>query len=332
MVDTSAAFRHEGDVEQDVRSRLRWDVRVDDSLINVRVLEGGRVMLSGTVGSLAEKRQAEMLAHVEGASSVDTAGLEVARWARDDDLRRGKYADVSDSGISAAIQAALAHDPRVDASRIDVEVEDHDVWLRGDVTHAEARRSATQDAYNTVGVDYVVDRLRVRPESLDDATIENLLESSLRSRDLLDGAGIEVHVRDRAARLTGDVSSLADYWLADQAASAVRGLEALTNDLTVRGRKPQIWSKWYGFYPRPTSPGVLPNEVSDITDRQIYADVRDELFWSPFVDLDDISVSVDDGIVTLSGTVGSARELEYARQNALEGGALDIRNELKLVN
>ena len=40
-------------------------------------------------------------------------------------------------------------------------------------------------------------------------------------------------------------------------------------------------------------------------DWAILEDVRDELFWSPFVNEDEIEVPVDSGRVTLSGTVDS---------------------------
>jgi osmotically-inducible protein OsmY len=44
------------------------------------------------------------------------------------------------------------------------------------------------------------------------------------------------------------------------------------------------------------------------------------LWWSPFVDSDDVNVTVDDGVVTLTGAVDSWSEYNAAANNAYEGG------------
>jgi osmotically-inducible protein OsmY len=328
-VDTSSVYRDEGEIADDIRERMRWDVRVDDSLIEVLSLAGGRVLLSGTVGSLAEKMLAEQLAWVEGVTDVDATRLEVERWARDDDLRRGKYTDTTDAEIYSALLNAFRNDPRVVGATIDVSVDGGTVWLRGDIDNVEAKNAAERDAYNTVGVDRVLNHLRVRPEVLTDSAIEDLMESALRSRGLMDVYEIEVDVNDRHGRLTGDVDTLADFWQADRAASAVRGLEEVRNDLTVRGRAPQLTRQWYGLYPRSASPGLSAAEVQSKTDRELFADVRSELFWSPFVDEEEIILDVEDGVVTLSGTVDTMREADAAKDNAFEAGAIAVRNELE---
>jgi len=57
--------------------------------------------------------------------------------------------------------------------------------------------------------------------------------------------------------------------------------------------------------------------------------VEDRFFWSPFIDGEDISVSVDDEVVTLSGKVDTDREERLAVQSALEAGADGVRNRLE---
>ena len=63
-------------------------------------------------------------------------------------------------------------------------------------------------------------------------------------------------------------------------------------------------------------------------DWEIREDVKDQLWWSPFADEDDINVSVNDGVVTLSGTVDSWSEHDDAEKNAFQGGAKDVTNSL----
>lgn len=52
--------------------------------------------------------------------------------------------------------------------------------------------------------------------------------------------------------------------------------------------------------------------------------------WSPFVDGDDITVSVKDGVVTLRGEVETYSEGQSAVDNAYEGGAKKVENDLDI--
>jgi HSP20 family molecular chaperone IbpA len=64
------------------------------------------------------------------------------------------------------------------------------------------------------------------------------------------------------------------------------------------------------------------------SDWRLKEDILDELFWSPFVDSDDVNVEVKDGRVTLTGTVDSWSEYNAAADNAYEGGAVYVDNDL----
>ncbi len=57
-----------------IRGRLRWDRRVNDVLVRVQVYEGIAI-LSGTVGSAAEKQRAIDIARHSGARSVEATAL-----------------------------------------------------------------------------------------------------------------------------------------------------------------------------------------------------------------------------------------------------------------
>lgn len=59
-------------------------------------------------------------------------------------------------------------------------------------------------------------------------------------------------------------------------------------------------------------------------------DIEDELFWSPFVDADEVEVSVEDGVATLTGQVDSWTKRNVASGHALEGGALRVVNRLEV--
>jgi len=331
-VDSDRLYRGPGEISDEIEERLRWDVRIDDSLISVLVQDGGRVLLSGTVGSLAEKRHAERLAWVNGVQSVDASNLDVERWARDDDLRRDKYpAELMDEDIRSALELALSYDPRVLEEPVHIRVQNGHVWLYGDVDNLAASSAAARDAMNTVGVERVYNHLRIRKSELTDDDIAELAKNALRGRGLLSDS-VSLTVDDGRARLEGDVDSLVDYWQMNQAVETIRGVEELRNDLTVRDQVPRLATYWYGYFPRgvATSPGpsFIGPGFHAKTDRELYEDVESELFWSPFVDLDDIDFDVDDGTVTLRGMVESRREADAATLNAYQAGAAVVRNEL----
>jgi osmotically-inducible protein OsmY len=65
-------------------------------------------------------------------------------------------------------------------------------------------------------------------------------------------------------------------------------------------------------------------------DREIKKDIEDELWWSPFVDEDEVAVTVADGIATLVGVVDTLRERRVATANAYEGGSRQVSNLLKV--
>jgi osmotically-inducible protein OsmY len=117
---------------------------------------------------------------------------------------------------------------------------------------------------------------------------------------------ITVTVNNRLAMLDGTVNSNLNKAKAEEVVSAVKGVAAVTNNLRVK----KAWT---------------PKD-----DWEIKRDIENELWWSPFVDEDDVSVTVRDGTTTLVGVVDTLRERRVATENAYEGGAKHVRNELKV--
>ena len=82
-------------------------------------------------------------------------------------------------------------------------------------------------------------------------------------------------------------------------------------------------------YTRDTTPHYGPPvRLLFKTDSEIKEEIESEFFCSPFVDGDDIKVSVNNGTATLTGTVGSWSEHSAANENAIEGGAALVNNQL----
>jgi hypothetical protein len=110
----------------------------------------------------------------------------------------------------------------------------------------------------------------------------------------------------------------------------VNGVVDVSNGLLVTDlRWPMVYSPyvydwyvydydWYDYSPR----------YAVKSDNHIKDDIEDELWWSPYVDADEVTVRVEDGRATLTGTVDSWSELRSATENALEGGAIAVDNNL----
>ena len=141
---------------------------------------------------------------------------------------------------------------------------------------------------------------------------------------------LTVSVVDGTAHLYGTVDSYFEKNRADDVASRVTGVLDVENHLTV-----DHYDTAYIYDPYVDDSYVSDDELIDYdrraplkTDSQIKDAIESELWWSPFVDSDDVTVTVDDGIAMLTGTVDTWSERRSASENAYEGGATLVDNEL----
>jgi len=328
--------RADFEIKSEIERRLDWNALVDDALVEVSV-EDGVITLSGQVGSAAEKRLATNDAYVSGVSSVNAEPLEVNSLLTDEEKRKDKYVMKSDETVEEAVQDALLYDPRVMSFDITSEVSGGVVTLRGEVDNLKAKQSAEQTARNTVGVLGVSNRIKVRPEGEDLLAGNELAEKIERTFSLdpwVESYEIDVEVDYGTAKLYGNVDNYFEKAHAESIAAGIMGVREVKNQLEVVNVEDEIvydpytWqSEAYPWYYYPYYPAGGGEEAGK-TDEQILEDVKSELFWSPFVDKDDIDVTVEDGVVAFHGVVDSVKEKESATGNAFEGGARAVDNDL----
>jgi osmotically-inducible protein OsmY len=296
--------RPDSEIRAEVRRRLESDVWVDGPPISVEV-DDGTVTLSGTVGSAAEKQRARIDAWVAGVREVDDGRLEVDPLYRDATEREERFAPRSDEEIAKAIEDAFVYDPRVHAFDLDVEVDDGVVTLTGEVDNLEAERAAKQDARNTTGVWRVRSFLRVRPdERPGDEELRRDVLAAMRRDPYIERKEIAASVVNGKVYLYGEVDTQFEYRQAGNVASAVDGVVEVVNRVDVDS----IWP--------------AKNDWS------IHEDVESQLWWSPFVDADEVDISVEEGVVVLTGTVDTWQERSAAAKNAYDGGAKTVVNNL----
>jgi osmotically-inducible protein OsmY len=327
-----ATYRNAAEIETEIEAALRWDTLIDHALVDVEV-SGDEVILSGTVGSAAEKTRAITKAYVRGVRNVDATGLDVESWARDQRFRKDKYVEKPDQKIAAAIEDALVYHPRVSSFNIGVDVDAGVATLTGTVDNVKAKRAAGQTARHTVGVWRVKNKINVRsPEQPSDPMLENRVENALERDPYVNRYEIDVDVVNGQAYLTGDVDSVFERAQADDAAAEVEGVVHVNNNLDVDADPdpliydPYVDEDWYTYdFDWYTYPD---NTVTAESDWEIQEEINDELFWSPFVDSDEVTVTVDNGVATLTGTVDTWDEFSAATENAYEGGAIAVDNDL----
>lgn len=319
--------RADSEILRDVQQRLRWDVLVDAALIDVAVGDG-RVELTGTVGSLAEKYQARHDAWVDGVSWVDIQGLDVDPLVGRDLLRDSDFRARTDVEIREAISDALLLDPRVGSFGIEADVDQARVTLRGEVDNLAAKHAAARLARHTVGVREVTNRIKVRPaEPRTDDALAAEIRARLERNPVVDKPQIAVSVEQGTAVLSGTVESRAERREAAAEAIAVRGVTEIENNLMAEDLSVYWKGPYYSYSDQDQLTDVYPTGVDD---REIREQVRDQLFWSPDVDSEGVEVRVENGTVFLEGVVDSRRAYFAAEENAWEGGALTVRNRLRI--
>ncbi len=335
-------------IASDIKSRLQWDIWINGDLVKA-VVVNGNVTLTGTIGSAISKSRAEDDAWVNGVMSVDDKGVVVAPRTGTATHQEQDYAARSDSDIKKAILASLRLDPRVSAYAPDVTVEDGGVILGGNVGNLKAKTSAGEDAKDIVGVWRVDNLLQVKPTAQPtDAQIESQLKAALAWDPLIDGDTITVGVTKRIVHLSGSVDSSFDKSEAQDLASRIDGVLSVRNNLKAEPEFSYNNSSYWPYYTYGDWPyysyydgGLYNNQVLNydygmyepplyMTDDQIKKSIRDEFFWSPFVDNSDIKVSVTGGVATLTGTVGTRIGMGEIDSDAYQGGATNVIDQVKL--
>jgi hypothetical protein len=69
-------------------------------------------------------------------------------------------------------------------------------------------------------------------------------------------------------------------------------------------------------------------DIESMTDEELQALVREELDVHPDIDASGLDIAVQDGLVTISGRVGTEAESEIVEQVLTDGIGVSVRNDL----
>ncbi len=258
--------------------------------------------------------------------------LKVKKWARDVDMRKEKFIKRSDLEIREAIEDAFLYDPRLLSFDINIDVDSGLVVLRGVVDNLQSKIAAERDALNTTGVISVSNLIKVEP--IDDFTEEKIrknVKNALLFNSITESYEIKVSVNDNTVTLDGVVDSFTEKSAAENTAFRANGVTRVKNNLKVKNtgvitHNPYVDDGYLHDYRWLSNVDI----ISTMPDSELKKSVQGEFLWSPYVDGDDINISVNDGVVTLKGDVHSWNEYYAAEENAYEGGAIGVVNKLRV--
>lgn len=179
--------------------------------------------------------------------------------------------------------------------------------MAGEVGTLAAKNAAERDAYNTLGVRRVINNLKVKSRNWPgDLEVTRRVEEAINRDSHL--TNYELHPSSHFGKLyvSGEVNTHFDKSRIDAVLADVPGVREIVNRTSVDA----VWK--------------------EKADEEILEDSNRRLNWSPFLDPEQIAVTVDDGVVTLSGKVDTWHEQKAATRHAYQAGARRVRNKLNV--
>jgi osmotically-inducible protein OsmY len=212
----------------------------------------------------------------------------------------------SDNDIEFWVKDAISEDPYIDTTAVEVEVLDGIVTLSGEVRNIASKKYADLEAKKINGVLGVINKLEVMPSHMWDIDIAQIIRHRIINSAAIKSENINVTCIDGKVKLSGDVTSWSEREEAGLLASEVRGVKNVLNDLIVS------WKT---------------SRADDAIEKDVRARIKRDVY---LIDLP-IDVSVKNGFVTLSGTVGSEYQKDRAYDDVrLIDNVTGVNNNLKI--
>lgn len=208
--------------------------------------------------------------------------------------------------IAADVDRALASDTRIDHAKIEVSAGVEGVIvLDGQVDTYNEKAVAEEIAGRVRGVKDVINNITVIPPiSKGDEAITENVRRNLELDAWVEDKRISAETIDGVVFLRGTVSSTIEKLEAENDARWVAGVVDVVNHLMV---KPEM----------------------EVVDAEIGRDVRAALIKNTRLDLTEMNVDVEKGVVTLTGEVANYTQKKIAEYVAFSvPGVVDVINEL----
>ncbi|MGA7121220.1 MAG: BON domain-containing protein, partial [Polyangiaceae bacterium] len=301
--------REAAEIATEVTDAFRKDGRLGGTQVAVDV-HAKDAVLSGVVGSLAQRDAAVEDAWNAAVANVDASALRVDWRESEQAWSAARPPAPSDKALAAAVSRRLKSDVRVGAELPIVHVEQGAVSLSGNLVDFRAKRAAGRDARQVSGVWRVEDGMTVPPANREsDATIQQqVLRGIYDDIAAPDSRDVRVMTANGPVTLQGAVASPEDKKVIEDDVHAVPGVVAVDDDLQVRGYGPQGGRHCTGVDPASRDRGDLLGPAC--RNRPNHGGL------SP------------GGDVTLHGQLDSWEEARAANDDAIRAGAASVINRI----
>lgn len=301
------------DIRFSVDSALRMAGNFEFANVRVNV-ESGTVVLSGGVRTERNREWASQIAEsVPGVTAVSNQ------------LRVGYDAPPPDARIAENLRSAMVRQSFAAPDNVQIQVDGGRVALGGSAASVEEKAAAVRSAWAAGAASVDASALQIAnptvPRRLPDArymlpvdfAIGQLVESALAAHPVLGESPIRVVVVGRTVRLQGAVGSPQAAQQAAAIAARVYGVEQVITDLEVRPMT------------------AIPTQAQAANDVALFDSVRDVIETVPDLDSHQVTATVQDGVVSLFGTVESESRRAYVgNMVGRVGGVLRVNNALSV--
>ncbi len=316
--------------DQDIRQRIMQRMQMNDLLRPLQpefTVKAGKVTITGELPSYISRQEAIKAASTAGVTSINAEQLKVVPQQGGSGTSP-LLNNISDETIRDYLKVAF-DDAFYRAQQPEIAVNSGRVTLSGSVLHWDRRLRMERIARDVPGVTAVNNNLAVTAETATtDDRLASLAMLALDRNPFVNPENLSAEVKNGEVYLGGLVRNYFSKQQAGQVVAQIRGLKAVHNNINVNDNlvvnDVTGLSDWYREYSRD------PIVITRREDAFLKDEIEYHLWWSPWVDEEEVNVEVNEGKALLTGTVDSQRERSRATANALEAGALEVVNRLQV--
>ena len=222
----------------------------------------------------------------------------------------------TDGRIVSSARASYIFQTYLKGDDIQIESKDGAVTLTGTVALESHKSMAQETVADLPGVMSVDNRLELKgaaAASNSDLWIADKVRTTLRFHRSVNGINPEVDVKDGNVTLRGVASSRSARELATQYAKDVDGVRDVDNQMTVS----------------PAPAGTERTAIEKMDDASITTQVKLALLFHKSTSAVHTKIQTRYGVVTVSGTAGSAAEIQLVTKMAEDiNGVTSVRNDM----
>ena len=210
-------------LEKEVIQRLTWDDRIDESQINVSVIDNIAI-LKGCVNSYPEKILAE----------IETQFIpEIKSVKNEIEIKFPEsYKKIDDEEVKDAVFCLLNANSEIETNNIDISIENGMVSLEGRVNSYWKKDKIRKMVSQVKGVISVSDKIAVIPnEKITDDEINELLNTAMANSVHIDANKVKLKINNGVVELSGILPSMSSYNAVIELVRSTKGVVDIKDDL-----------------------------------------------------------------------------------------------------